>query len=452
MRDHRFKSYDPDQLLLMPEDLRSWLPENHLAWFVSDMVDGLDLSEIIAQYDHLKGGRPGFHPAMMVKLVMYAYCVGVPSSRQIEKKTYEDVAFRVLAAGYHPDHSAISKFRKRHLEELSYLFIEVLLVAEEMGLVRLGHVALDGTKVKANASKHKAMSYGRMEKRIRELKVEVDELLARAEKVDESEDRRYGKGKRGDELPTELQFRKSRIERIEAAKAALEADHLGKRRGSAQKDDDDPGMSSSDDDPASGKPDEKRQYNFTDPDSRIMRDGATKSFEQAYNAQVAVDCDSQVIVAAGVTQEPADTNQLIPLIEQIETNTGQVPDRALADAGYFSESNVRYCEESYTEPFLAHRRMKHSEQRPEGPRGRIPQSLTVAQRIGRKLATKEGRAIYSKRKESVEPVIGQIKHVRGFRQFLLRGIDRVKAEWRLICLGHNVLKMWRSGIGLPAPG
>ena len=452
MRDHRFKSYDPDQLLLLPQDLRSWLPENHLAWFVSDMVDGLDLSEIIAHYDHLKGGRPGFHPAMMVKLVMYAYCVGVPSSRQIEKKTYEDVAFRVLAAGYHPDHSAISKFRKRHLEELSYLFIEVLLVAEEMGLVKLGHVALDGTKVKANASKHKAMSYGRMEKRIRELKVEVDELLARAEKVDESEDRRYGKGKRGDELPRELQFRQSRIERIEAAKATLEAEHFGKKRGSVEKDDDDPGMSSSDDAPGSGKPDEKRQYNFTDPDSRIMRDGATKSFEQAYNAQVAVDCDSQVIVAAEVTQEPTDTNQLIPLIEQIETNTGQVPDRALADAGYFSEANVRYCEESYTEPFLAHRRMKHSEEPPEGPRGRIPQSLTIAQRMGRKLGTKEGRAIYSKRKESVEPVIGQIKHVRGFRQFLLRGIDRVKAEWRLICLGHNVLKMWRSGIDLPAQG
>jgi hypothetical protein len=358
----------------------------------------------------------------------------------------------VLAAGYHPDHSAISKFRKRHLEELSYLFIEVLLVAEEMGLVKLGHVALDGTKVKANASKHKAMSYGRMEKRIRELKVEVDELLARAETVDESEDRRYGKGKRGDELPRELQFRQGRIERIEAAKATLEAEHFGKKRGSVEKDDDDPGMSSSDDAPASGKPAEKRQYNFTDPDSRIMRDGATKSFEQAYNAQVAVDCDSQVIVAAEVTQEPTDTSQLIPLIEQIETNTGQVPDRALADAGYFSEANVRYCEESYTEPFLAHRRMKHSEQGPEGPRGRIPQSLTVAQRMGRKLATKEGRAIYSKRKQSVEPVIGQIKHVRGFRQFLLRGIDRVKAEWRLICLGHNVLKMWRSGIGLPTPG
>lgn len=452
MRDHRFKSYDPDQLLLLPPDLRSWLPENHLAWFVSDMVDGLDLSGIEGHYDHLKGGKPGFHPSMMVKVLIYAYCVGVPSSRQIEKKTYEDVAFRVLAAGYHPDHSAIAKFRKRHLRELSELFIAVLLLADEMGLVKLGHVALDGTKLKANASKHKSMSYGRMDRRIWELKAEVDELMKKAASTDKVEDKKYGKANRGDELPRELQFREDRIAKIQSAKAALEE---RKRQEVSQ-----PGSVDEDDGPPTadtgGKsaptlvPHAKEQINFTDPESRIMKDNATNAFEQAYNAQLAVDCATQIIVSADVTQQANDKQQLVPLMEQIEANTGQVPDRALADSGYFSAENVQSCDNNYIEPFICRDRIKHSDTLLAAPKGRIPKALSSVERMCRKLQTKAGRKTYSKRKESVEAVIGQIKHVRGFRQFLLRGLDMVKAEWRLICLGHNVLKMWRSGRSLPA--
>ena len=453
MGDHRFKDYNPGQLLLLPQDMRKWLPDDHLALFVSDVVDRLDLSEIEDEYLHLKGGRPGYHPCMMVKLLVYAYCVGVPSSRQIEKKTYEDVAFRVLAAGYHPDHSSISSFRKRHLFHLQVAFIEVLLLAEEMGLVKLGHVALDGTKVRANASKHKAMSYGRMDERIASLKAEVDDLLAKAKAADEREDKKYGKRKTGDELPDEISFRERRIERIEQAKAALEAEHALKvKEALSGEDSDDPptGTGKADDEPCS-EPDAKKQYNFTDPESRIMLDGATKSFVQAFNCQIGVDCDSQIIVSAAITQDPNDKHQLQPMLEQVESNTGQIPDRVLADAGYFSEDNVEYVERNWMEPFICRDREKHSHKPEPAPRGRIPNDTSVVDRMLRKLKTKAGRKTYSKRKESVEAVFGQIKQVRGLRQFLLRGLDHVKGEWTLICLGHNVLKMWRSGKSLPIP-
>lgn len=451
MRDHRFKSYDPDQLLLLPPDLRDWLPENHLAWFVSDVVEQIDLSDVIEEYDHLKGGRPGFHPVMMVKLLVYAYCVGVPSSRQIEKKTYEDVAFRVLASGYHPDHSAIAKFRKRHLDDLRVAFVEVLLLAEEMGLVKLGHVALDGTKIKANASKHKAMSYGRMEKRILELKAEVDELMAKAQVIDDAEDKKYGKNKRGDEVPKDLRFKQSRIEKIRLAKAEIERRTTKEAAGEHNDDDTGPsgGVSVSKIPPV--EPDAKAQYNFTDPDSRIMPDNSSKSFEQAYNAQIAVDCDSQIILACDVCQSPNDKRQFIPMFEQIEENAGQIPDRILADAGYYSRENVEFAADNWTEPLIASRRTKHSEKPEKAPRGRIPKTADVVDRMRRRLQTILGRRVYAKRKQSVEPALGQIKQVRGFRQFLLRGLRNVRAEWNLICLTHNILKMWRSGKSLPVP-
>lgn len=451
MSDHRFKPYDPDQLLLLPQDMRSWLPEDHLAWFVSDVVDRLDLTEMMDEYLHLAGGRPGFHPSMMVKLLLYAYCVGVASSRQIERKTYEDVAFRVLAAGYHPDHTAIAKFRGRHLKALSEFFVQVLMLAKQMGLVKLGHVALDGTKVRANASKHKAMSYERMSKRLDELRAEVDELLQMAEAVDKVEDRKYGRGVRCDEIPEELRFKQSRIEKIEEAKAALEDQAREEARKSGKLDDDDSGTGEDvgRSEAQAARPKPKQQRNFTDPESRIMRDGSTRSFEQAYNAQAGVDCASQIIVSAEVTQDANDKQQLVPLVEQIEENLGEIPDRVLADSGYFSTENVEYVDGNFMEPFICRERTKHSEKPEPAPRGRIPDDLSVVERMCRKLKTKAGKAIYSKRKESVEAVFGQIKQVRGFRQFLLRGLEKVKAEWRLICLGHNVLKMWRSGRNLP---
>ena len=329
----------------------------------------------------------------------------------------------------------------------------MLLLAEKMGLVKLGHVSLDGTKLRANASKHKAMGYGRMDERIAALKAEVEELLAEARATDEREDKKYGKGKRGDELPEEIRFTEHRIERIEQAKAALEAEQLLKvKEALCDEDSDDPPMGTSQtDDGLCPKPDAKKQYNFTDPESRIMMDGATKSFVQGFNAQLAVDCDSQIIVAADITQETNDKRQLQPMVEQVENNTGQIPDRVLADAGYFSEDNVEYLVRNWMEPFICRDREKHSHKPQPAPRGRIPKDTSPVERMLRRLKTKAGRLIYSKRKESVEAVFGQIKQVRGFRQFLLRGLEKVKGEWTLICLGHNVLKMWRSGRSLPSP-
>jgi hypothetical protein len=289
-----------------------------------------------------------------------------------------------------------------------------------------------------------------MDCRIRELKAEVDDLLKQAASTDKMQDKRYGKANRGDELPRELQFREERIAKIQAARTALEE---RKRQEVAQhrSDNEDDGPPTAH---TGGKGDRtvprpKEQINFTDPESRIMRDNSTKAFEQAYNAQLAVDCATQIIVSADVTQQANDKHQLAPLMEQIEANTGQIPDRLLADSGYFSADNVELCTNNYSEPFICRDRIKHSATPPAAPKGRIPKTLSCVERMCRKLLTKQGRKTYSKRKDSVEAVIGQIKHVRRFRQFLLRGLEKVRAEWHLICLGHNVLKMWRSGKRLP---
>lgn len=446
MKDYRFIPYEPDKPLELAPDIRTWLPPDHLALFVSDVVDTLDLSEIAEEYLHLQGGHPAYHPAMMLKLLFYGYCVGIRSSRRIEQKTYEDVAFRVLSCDSHPDHSRISDFRKRHLEAIARLFVQVLGICKEAGLVKLGHVALDGTKMKANASKRKAMSYSRMVKRERALAREVEKLLAEAEALDEKEDKKYGKNKRGDELPQELRFKEKRLEKICEAKRALEEDA---RREAEEKQRRDNGKKP----PENGgsgpsvardvKPEPKKQRNFTDPDSRIMRDSATKAFEQAYNAQAGVDCDSQVIVTADVTQQTNDKQQLVPMLEQVEENLGEIPDRVLADPGYFSEENVESVVRGFVEPFIPRDRSKHSDAPEPTPRGRIPQDLSLVDRMLRKLKTKAGKATYSKRKESVEPVFGQIKQVRGIRAFLLRGLEKVKGEWKLVCLTHNILKLWR---------
>ena len=446
MRDHRFMPYDPSKPLELPPDIRMWLPEDHLALFISDVVDTFDLSEITQEYLHLQGGRPAYHPAMMLKLLFYGYCVGIRSSRRIEQKTYEDVAFRVLSCDSHPDHSRISDFRKRHLEAISRLFIQVLGICKEAGLVKIGHVALDGTKVKANASRHKAMSYGWMLKKEKQLAREVEKLLKEAQALDEKEDKKYGKGRRGDELPEDLRFKEKRLAKIREAKCALEQEAReeaeSKRKsgkdGKPPQDGESGGSGTSD-----IKPKAKKQRNFTDPESRIMLDGATKAFQQSYNGQAAVDCDSQVIVSADVTQQANDKKQLVPMLEQIEENLGEIPDRALADAGYFTEEAVESVANGFTEPFVPRERKKHSDPPEPAPRGRIPDNASVVDRALRKLKTKEGQEIYSKRKETIEPVFGQIKENRGIRTFLLRGLDGAKGEWKLICLTHNMLKLWR---------
>ncbi len=445
-----FKDYVPEQSYLLPPSLREWLPEDHLAYFVSDVVDQLDLSEIVRSYTGETRGQPAYNPWMMTKLLFYAYCIGEPSSRRIERKTYEDVAFRVLCANQHPDHDTISEFRKRHKGALQTLFVQVLKLCEKAGLVKLGHVALDGTKVKANASKHKAMSYARMCEKEKHMEEEVQKLMAAAEAADAEEDARYGQGKRGDELSEELKFRQKRLKRLREAKAALEREAQEQARQQQQRAKlEEAAAEEGQTVPAkapkiSDTPDPKAQRNFTDPESRIMKDAATNGFVQAYNAQVAVDAQSQVIVAAEVTQEANDKQQVQPMVEQIEENLGRLPKELSTDSGYYSERNVWYVAGRGIEPLMCPDRLRHGEG-PGAARGRIPKDATVTERMRRKLQTKSGRRRYCKRKGTVEPVIGQIKEIRGFRQFLRRGLENVRGEWKLICLTHNLLKLHRAG-------
>jgi len=426
-----FRPYEPDQDFLMPASMREWLPGDHLAYFISDMVDQLDLSAIMKRYAGEERGYPPYHPAMMVKVLLYAYCTGVASSRKIEKRLGEDIAFRVLAANNTPDFRTISDFRKDHLKALTGLFLQVLKLCQKAGLVKLGHVALDGTKVKANASKHKAMSYKRMKEEEVRLEAEVAELLQRAKAVDEEEDLRYGKGRRGDELPKELAFRESRLKKIREAKEALEEE--AKRKAEA---------AASANKKHAGVPDDKAQRNFTDPESRIMPAPGGKHFIQAYNAQAAVDSANQVIVAAEVTNKPTDRGQAEPMMEIVKVNTGKLPRQMSADAGYFSSDAVNNLTAQGIDVYMPPDRMGHRLALPPAPRGRIPKNLSVVDRMRRKLRTKKGKERYGLRKELPEPVFGQIKQARGFRQFLLRGNDKVSGEWKLICTGHNLLKLF----------
>jgi transposase len=407
-----------------------------LANFISDVVDALDLSEIVDAYDNSQGGQAPFHPVLMTKLLLYAYCIGVPSSRRIEKSTYEVIPFRVLSANQHPDHDTISEFRKRHLVALSRIFLQVLELCRKAGLVKLGHVAWDGTKVKANASKHKAMSYDHMQKKTDELEAEIARLLGEAEAIDTAEDVRYGRGKRGDELPEELRYRERRLRKIQEAKQALEAEARREAQAAAEKT-----KAESD-----VRPQPKAQRNFTDPDSRIMKDGATKASEQAFNGQVAVDSEYQVIVAAGVTQEANDKRQVEPMVERMKANLGgRRPKRMTMDNGYYTDENVAYLGREGIDGYVATGRLKHGEAVPAAPRGRIPRGLTIKERMARKLRTVVGRRVYARRKEIVEPVAGQLKERRGFRRFLLRGMCKVPYEFDLICLTQNLLKVFRYG-------
>lgn len=428
-----FRPYEPDQMFLMPVSMKEWLPAGHLAYFVSDVVDHLDLEAITRRYKYEERGYPPYHPAMMVKVLVYAYCIGVSSSRKIEKRLEEDISFRVLAANNTPDFRTISEFRKDHLKALAGLFLQVLKLCRKAGLVKLGHVSLDGTKIKANASKHKAMSYKRMKEEEARLEEEIKELLKKAGEVDDEEDRRYGKDKRGDELPEELAFRESRLKKIREARQALEAEarqeaERAKKEGKK----------------ATGIPEDKAQRNFTDPQSKIMPAPGGKHFEQAYNAQAAVDGANQVIVAADITDKPVDKQQAIPMIEQVKANTGQLPRKMSADTGYFSQDVVKALSSDGIDVYIPPNKIKHCSSQPQAPRGRIPDGLSVADRMRRKLSTKKGRRCYGLRKEIVEPVFGQIKQARGFRQFLLRGKEKVSSEWQLICMGHNVLKLFKA--------
>lgn len=431
-----YRPYQPEQDFLLPPSLRDWLPENHLAYFVSDLVDQLDLSAIYAVYEQDLRGQPPYDPRMMTKLLVYGYCVGVFSARKIEQRVVEDVGFRVLAAGNAPDFRTIADFRKMHRKALEGFFEQVLRMALEVGAVTVGRVALDGSKVKANASKHKAMSYGRMQEQ-EAIRKEVRKLLLRAAETDAAEDRRYGKNRRGDELPEELQRHETRLKRIRAAKQALE-----ERAREEAKADGKPGEEA--------QPAAKEQYNFTDPESRIMK-SSSEGFVQAYNAQIAVEPGMQLIVGQAVTQAANDKEQVEPMVQAIEAQSGQRPEEMLADNGYCSEKNLEYLEsakkpEKKIEAYIATGRQKHGE-RWVSPRGPLPQGATRVERMKRKLQTQAGAAIYAARKAIVEPVFGQIKQARGFRRFSMRGLAKVQAEWALVCATHNILKLYRLCYG-----
>jgi hypothetical protein len=413
---------------------------------------------------------------MMVRVLLFGYCLGMVSSRKLERATYQDVAFRYLAADQHPDHDSIASFRQTHLQALAGLFMQALQLCEKAGLVKLGHVAIEGTKLKANASKHKAMSYERMNEKEKQLREEVEKLLAQAAQADAEEDAKYGKGKHGDELPAELARRESRLKKIAEAKAALEQEareraclekaaveakleerrqqeeERGKKFG---------GRPPQVPDPEQAKPEPKAQRNFTDPDSRLMMDGATKSFMQAYNAQAAVDSHAQIIVAAALTQEANDKKQLLPMLRQVEQNLGRKPEQASADAGYFSEAAVTDEKAAGIELLVPPNREKHSAEseteqvmanidpqvakQSEAVDGSLPPAAkSAAETMRDKLRTTAGRAVYKMRKAVVEPVFGQIKEVRGLWGFSLRGLKKVSAEWQIICLTHNLLKLFRA--------
>jgi len=406
-----YRTYLPEQDLLLPARLGDWLPENHLVHFVSEVVDQLDLSAMHAVYEKEKRGQPPYDPRLMTKLLVYGYCTGVFSSRRIQKRMQEDIPFKVLAAGNEPDFRTISDFRKIHLETLKNMFEQVLAMALECGSIQLGKISLDGTKVKGNASKHKAMSYGRMIEKQQQLKGEVKQLLEQAEAADEAEDREYG-DKRGDELPEQLRRRETRLARIKEAKKVLEQRARDKAVAEGK----------NAEEAKLAKPQDKDQYNFTDPESRIMP--GADGMVQGYNAQAAVE----------------------PTVELIEQPSGQRPQALLADNGYCSEENLEFLASTdqlgpKIEGFIATGKQKHGEHRLPAKRGPLPRGATAVDRMKRKLQTKVGKAVYAARKCVVEPVFGQIKQARGFRQFLLRGKEKVQGEWALLCLTHNILRL-----------
>jgi transposase len=485
------KPWNPEQPFLLPPSPLEWLPEGHLAYFLLDVVAELDLSEIEDAIDAKdpRGTQP-YDPAMMVALLLYGYCVGVFSSRKVERATFEDVAFRVIAGGQHPHFTRIAAFRREHLGALRSFFIQVLQLCAKAGLVKLGHVAIDGTKVQASASKHKAMSYERMLQTELRLGKEVDALLERADETDATEDVRYGEGCREEDLPAELRRRTERLATIRKAKLELESEaaqararalreqaarakersethedpverkraatvaknQLNKARkldAEGHDDDVEPPMTGDGlpkHEPQAktdGTPHDKAQMNFVDSESRIMESGG--SFVQGYNCQAAVDEEHQIIVGQAVSNKSPDNGNLVPMVAQVKDNCGQAPDKTTADAGYWDPTAPDACAALGTDVYISTRRRKHGESASAVAEAADVEDAGPRQQMRQKLSTDEGRKIYARRKAVVEPVFGQTKEGRGFRRFLLRGMEAVQAEWALVCTGHNLLKLYRSG-------
>ena len=487
-----FRPWQPDQTTLLPPSPREWLAEDHQVYFLLDLVDELDLSEILipAQAKDPRGEK-GFDPRMMTMLLLYAYCVGTVS-RKIERACYEDLAFRVLTGNQQPDHSRISEFRRRNLDALKDLFVQILRLCQKAGMVSLGHVALDGTKVQANASKRKAMSHERMLRAEKELQKEINALIRKAEILDAQEDHRYGKGKLGSELPDELRRRQDRLAKIRRARKEMEAETAAAAARQRQEEAEEArakaaaaeeqallnrkaeaaetkaeaaretaieaaenaGLEPPDLEPlacdamprrglarrADGTPAKKTQRNFTDADSHLMQSGGT--YLQGYNCQLAVDSDHQVIVAVGVSNQPPDIEHLRPMLQRIAATAGALPEVMTLDAGYWSEDNANACADQGIDAYIATGRLPHG-QPPPPQRGPLPRDADAKTRMARKLRSKKGSRIYAQRKAIVEPVNGQIKECRGIRRFLLRGLEKVDGEWHLIAATHNMLKLFR---------
>jgi transposase len=430
-----FRPCAPDQALLFPPSPRDWLPEGHLAFFIADTVAALDLQAFYKPYEGDGRRNQPFDPQMMVTVLLYAYATGTFSSRRIARKLEEDVAYRVLAAGNFPAHRTIAEFRQQHLASFEALFVQVVQIARDAGVVQLGALAVDGSKVKANASKHKAMSYGRMRQEDQRLRDEIAALLAKADAVDAAEDAEHGPDVRGDELPAELQRREERLAKIAAAKARLEARQAEEDRHEGRTPED--GRKSRGHKPFArdfGVPPDDAQDNFTDPESRIMK--TSSGFDQCYNGQVAVDEASQMIVATGLTNCAADNAALLPLIDRVHTTLAGDPVDVLADAGYRGEASFQTLEARGITAYIS---LGH-EVRPSKP----PNPAHAAtQRMAARLASEAGRARYRRRKAIVEPVIGWIKEVLGFRRFSVRGERKVRGEWNVVCLALNLKRFHR---------
>ncbi len=429
-----FRPCAPDQSLLFPPSPREWLPEGHLAFFIADTVSALDLQALYAPYEGDGRRNQPFDPQMMVTVLLYAYATGTFSSRRIARKLEEDVAYRVLAAGNFPAHRTIADFRQQHLAAFETLFVRVVQIAREAGVVHLGSLTVDGTKIKANASKHKAMSYGRMRQEEQRVRDEIAALLTQANAVDVAEDAVHGPEVRGDELPAELQRREERLAKIAAAKARLEARQAGADRQKGRTPDD--GRKSRGRPFARdfGVPPDDAQDNFTDPESRIMK--TSQGFDQCDNGQIAVDEATQLIVATGLTNCAADQGQLLPVIHTAHATLGGAPLEVLADAGYRDEATFQTLESRQITAYISLGR--------EGKPDVTPNPAQAAtHRMAARLTSETGRARYRRRKAIVEPVIGWIKAVLGFRHFSLRGEVKARGEWNIVCLAVNLKRLHR---------
>ena len=445
----RFRAFEPDAVMLVPPSLDEWLPGNHLARFIAELVDNeLDLDRFYVSYAKAKG-QPPYDPRLMLRIVLYGYWVGVRSSRQIERACTDVVAFGWLAARQGPDFRSIGRFRERHLAALANVFLQALQLCQAAGMVSLGKVALDGTKVRANASRHKAMSHARLTTKQKVLADEIGALMEEAKTIDADEDARFGPGKRGDELPAELANRQARAKAMAVARASIEEEARSKARAEAEAkarargDDDDDITAAGDKAAAKAEPKPTTQRNFTDPDARIMKT-ADGSYHYCYNGQAVVDGDHQVIVATEMNNAPTGIGQLAPMIERTVETAGAMPKTWSADTGYCSAGNLEYVKtveaEHATEFFISTRGMKHGDPIPESPRGRIPANATPGERMARKLKTKKGKKIYARHKAIVEPVFGQINTRQG-KHVLLRGLEKTAQEWKLLAGCHNLLKL-----------